>query len=1130
MAETQLNPHNELKVPVYDAIAQRILDTPLIIRNAILVHLFAPEDLRSLLVVKLSEPDPNPRDLRNREFEDGIKRYLAFSSGKNYYFGDASLTRQIRDLFTTEPDAACRYGSLLASDCLKGSGSFQKLRVRIVDYQNSEDVAYRTGDCHGKVSPWLAKQLGAKMDTPFQFRLAWRSAWAGDEATVPDTSFLAKGTLLVDKHLTKDQGYDLILDRSSIKGLHKAALNEQVPCGDYALPQVVMGNRSNARANAYNNSWQFTIWCSEAAILRDFGPATQAKAEKLAALQGNPIALVKHLITAYDKEQKRLSPDHERLPFDLDDTAEDSSDDLAQEARLLSILKADRRYHLLEAPKVVDYLTNTLAQQWQALAVNGGFKHGSGMALPAPELKRGNVCAPHLPEGEVIVTRYPIVSRDNIRRYQNVHRPELMRTRNVVWIHPQDAEAYHQADFDGDQLLITPASKLPHIAQEVKQAGEKGEFKPVQQRPKRAYRDVLDAKGKPKYTSLAQVAVASSQNKVGLVATYIGRVQSSLPADQEAPALFNRHQKQLLNRLLQALQIEVDYQKSAERLEDVKEIGGDRLLQEAGKWCAAHPCPFFDAYKQPQLYKAYSLPATSSGAVNALAREIINPLWQATKLHRRDRHEYQHLLPNPKSQLPAHPTFKQVAAMERWETNYLSWAKDLKLRFEDDREVIRARTQGNDATFTEELGRLYDSYRAEIDELFPDPKARMQAASALWYSQHTNSEPNREKQLQCLKFAQTLDLGFSLHTDYQLPDEALPREAYVLSVPFGKQVNRWKASLDDRHLPYKAVLRSDLPYVDFVFDERSPETTIDRLIEKYGDWNEARSPHNLSVIPPKEYADWAMSQYRSGVGALAYSLLTEEICQHLQALQVEQIKVVGTQYNAFAEESFTSRLWWQAVPITVGKLTREPDDPDYHRYHNLPAIEINGQILGTFATESPKLPVGSTFKATIERDGPKRVLLHVDDSSIQVPEPEVLTGDRTVSPLAIDIPASDHPVALSAEPLIDQLIQGVHAAYESDRNNFADQINSDKPWKISVGEWDAFVRDNGDCLLRAQVGESKQTICRFNLQTGEIVMPLKAEQAEELERMLERSQQQSSSARQVNLSHQANGIAPIQLA
>jgi hypothetical protein len=106
---------------------------------------------------------------------------------------------------------------------------------------------------------------------------------------------------------------------------------------------------------------------------------------------------------------------------------------------------------------------------------------------------------------------------------------------------------------------------------------------------------------------------------VGLVATYIGQVQSSLLNDQEEPELFDRRKKQLLNRLFGALQVEVDYQKSAERLEDVAEIGGDRLLQDAGRWCAAHPCTFFDAYKQPQLYKSFVLPAHDSSAVSAVA-------------------------------------------------------------------------------------------------------------------------------------------------------------------------------------------------------------------------------------------------------------------------------------------------------------------------------------------------------------------------------------------------------------------------------------------------------------------------------------------------------------------------------
>jgi hypothetical protein len=90
-------------------------------------------------------------------------------------------------------------------------------------------------------------------------------------------------------------------------------------------------------------------------------------------------------------------------------------------------------------------------------------------------------------------------------------------------------------------------------------------------------------------------------------------------------------------------------------------------------------------------------------------------------------------------------------------------------------------------------------------------------------------------------------------------------------------------------------------------------------------------------------------------------------------------------------------------------------------------------------------------------------------------------------------------------------------------------VNFGKPWKISVGEWDAFVRDNGDYLIRAQVGESKQTICRFNLQTGEIAMPLKAEQAGALERMLERSQKQSAPDKQANLNQKASATSSIQL-
>jgi hypothetical protein len=170
------------------------------------------------------------------------------------------------------------------------------------------------------------------------------------------------------------------------------------------------------------------------------------------------------------------------------------------------------------------------------------------MAMPCDRLTRGTICVPHLPEGDVILTRYPIVNSDNIRLYQNIHDPELRKTRNVVWIHPKDAEEYHQADFDGDQLMVSSASKLPNIAQETLRAGEPGRFEPVKQRPKLAYTEITDEEGNLKYKNLAEIAAASSQNKVGLVATNIGRVQSSMPHDGENVERFEKRQRKLLNQ------------------------------------------------------------------------------------------------------------------------------------------------------------------------------------------------------------------------------------------------------------------------------------------------------------------------------------------------------------------------------------------------------------------------------------------------------------------------------------------------------------------------------------------------------------------------------------------------------
>ncbi|MEA5470159.1 hypothetical protein, partial [Spirulina sp. 06S082] len=111
-------------------------------------------------------------------------RRVAFSSGNSIYFADRKLSKQLNEPFKTQPDTACRYGSLLVSSCNEGAIAFhssdgQPLRVKIVDWE-SDDPAEReearkfsTGDCHGKISPRLAKAMGGRGNGPFQFRFAW---------------------------------------------------------------------------------------------------------------------------------------------------------------------------------------------------------------------------------------------------------------------------------------------------------------------------------------------------------------------------------------------------------------------------------------------------------------------------------------------------------------------------------------------------------------------------------------------------------------------------------------------------------------------------------------------------------------------------------------------------------------------------------------------------------------------------------------------------------------------------------------------------------------------------------------------------------------------------------------------
>ena len=1154
-AKTIVQKDGSLSVPVFDGSytegkknVGKLLE-PETIRNSMLQKMYSKKDLESLLIVKIDKNNPNPNHLRNRTLDDGVERSLMFSSGGNYYFGDDNLKAKIQKLFETEPDSACRYGSLLVSNCMEGCERLKPttpFRIKVVDYKDEKYAEFETGDCHGKISPALAKEIGGKNNRAIQFRLGWQASWNTDgNSEAPENSFIAKGTVLPDKSLTTDLGYDMILDRSSVKGINKKLLDEYLPCGDYELPKLVLGNRENSKVNDYKNSWQlFGIWCSEDAQRKDLVPETQEKAKELAELQSDPIKLAKHIVNEYDKQQAfKAQQEEETSNLDTDEP-----DKKKEEMGMIKILRSDKLGLVTSHPAVVDFMKTRLANLWKELAINSGVKLSSGMTLPCPDLPRGTICAGHLPDGEdIVLTRYPVLNKDNIRKYTNEHRPELTKTKGVIWVNPEDFEEFHQGDFDGDKAAVKRAKEIPNIAKEIRRAGENATYDFI---------PVIQAQKVPYTGSMQKIATASLQQKVGIVATNIGRVASAIPNENENEKLFRKQQKKLIIGLSIMEQYEVDYQKNSLRGEDAKEIkqhtgiDAKELLMVAKEFCERHPSLLFDFKNDERLYKTFPLPVDNPNPINVLAREGVNPYWEETLLKARPRDEFQDLLPEPKKDYID------------WKEGELSWAQDLIKRTREATSTLSEQTGNDKKAFKEEIGKLYDTLRTEILDTFETPLERMRAATALYRATHT--KPNPKHRTKCHELAEKLEVAFDKPDLYQLLHEAAPREAYVLQVPFRQIVektelvvdgkfesslntknykegvhyekegdklifpekyqdkfdkgnlaykertkkvdepNLWKEKLDKEGIRYEAVAHETLPLVEFAFHirpgEKQPENVtnfINELKREYGNndnldklkdddlkLSSIYSEYDKLIIMPPAKCPWIETREEQGKAKLAFTLFANELSDTLENYKIESIEVVNVnnKNNAFHSEDFSSKQWrGKEVTVEIGAIELPENHPDYLRYHGNPIIQIDGQNLGTFSSSSPKLPIGSTFTATIEPD-PEikgKLTLKVDPESIKTLSSD-LTNAETPNPETSQ--QDSNQTAKTKQSFQDELISKITETYNSIEN----------PQKIEkialpVEGWNAHVSRDGKCAIQAADG---QFIYKGNIQKGTTIEPL----------------------------------------
>ncbi len=1220
-----------LKIPVIDlslAESGKYLSEPETIDDSLLELLGEENDLSSLVIVKLDRDrgkqlqyeDPALAEqiylnqLDKVEFGDNIKRGVIFSSGKSVYFGNKELIDKIRhQFFKTQPDHCCRYGSLLVSSCLQGAALFDSsqdnspIRLKIVDSQSNdpkereEAADFFTGDCHGKISPQLAKEVGAKSKRPFQFRMAWMTAWnqegspkglasaSGQEAggrrkegklSTPNTSFLAKGTFLPNLTLTEERGYDIVLDRSSIKGIAKDRLNELVPCGDYQLPKMALGNRANAELQKYDNSWQFSIWFSERAIASDIVPATKAEAQRLAQIQSNPLKLNRYIVEQHDRKASFIPTDDDAVSVEGSEEERE-----AKESRLVSLLRQDRKGLLTGYPKLVEFQRSQLRKIWLNLAIKGALHHDSAMAQPCDRLKAGTIAAPHLAHGtEVIVTRYPIVSKDNIRRYTvDNHQPaaqSLLNYRGCIFIRSDQAMQHHQCDFDGDQLIVTPAARFPQISQEIRQANEPTEYPSVVKREKTDY-------GKPKYNNLKQIAAAIKQNSIGYVATLIGRVQSSSNPYQKPSrrSKFASAKRQLLGKLFDALQIEVDSPKSAARYQDHH---GD-LIARTKNWVNKFPSPLFDYKNDERVYKTSCLPTSVDNNINCLAEKAVNPQWSRTRLKSLELERFGFLMGEPENK----------EDLNYWEQVCLPKAEEIKQRYLERSREIHQANKDDPERKKQEFAQLYEDLRAIVDEEFSDAEERMLAASAMWKLE-TGNKSWKNHIAECKKLSCRLNSTIELVKEHQFVKSLEPQSAWVVSVPFVRRDNsqansdvignrkgtsyrplaaEFKAFLDKQGVNYEATVNSDLPLIDFALIDPQAEL-LETLQNKLGNndndrflmqslmgetpktalhrflWQEQTlttykgDTVPLRIVPPKDYTWVEMNEDNLSKGSLVLNLFAAEICQKLEEYQFTSFKLIGARHNDYSQVDFSDkRLQGKQFEFVVGKY----NNPSDYR-HGQAMVQLKGKDLAMFEPQSPRLPVGSTFTASIEQSK-GALILHVKPESVLLPDSELPPKlkiidrqnkrlkrkfhldsqskspmDREVngnSPVkkrrnfSLDLEIPDSTAETKQEekknktqPAIKQLLSQdasivLHQSIKSQHQKTGkNQLKID-----SEGEWSATIQ-NHNCQV---CDRQKKVIFQSNLVTDKIDKPLSEANAERFFKICEReTKRENSSLKKAN--------------
>jgi len=539
------------------------------LKNSLAEYLF-PET--EFAVTEIYEGCTTPDELN--EYEGMTAQ---FSNGKKVYFG----TNEAREKVYPNMSDGAAYGSLVFTPC-QGFKELKNLRILVVDDSTGdnggiippEQAKKMVGDCYGRMSPDLSCELTGQSNTPIQFRLGIKPQQGSDVHRI------AKGTLAplreldslgtpkvlqTTEGLKTLVGYDLILATSSFKGRKDET---QIQPGEYTLT-LGLGIKTLAKYSKHSLGTQILVNYPKG-VEADILPRIESSTQHLADIQSDPRKIAQYFIDKHERQQQRQDTNS------IEETEESELESFAQvfgiqenssyepdepideqgrqyDENFYNLLKTcvDNHPQLLEHPNIVTKLTQLIRREWVDIATGRAVEFQSGLAQPSLELKKDEVCVPHIPDGEkLIVTRSPLINSNGVITLTNKHIREFQHEQGTIHIHPETAAAYLQADFDGDRLAFERASLYPTLAAEIEE----------KQLPQNRHTDVIKAEKAPYVAqTFASIAIAASSNQIGLIANNIQKAVAieneidNLPENEQVDFLF-----QVKGQCISALNLNVD--------------------------------------------------------------------------------------------------------------------------------------------------------------------------------------------------------------------------------------------------------------------------------------------------------------------------------------------------------------------------------------------------------------------------------------------------------------------------------------------------------------------------------------------------------------------------------------------